>query len=998
MCRKAIHRATKCVVQSLLDLKHLQIQSVEKIGSSGTAVWEAFYISYSGVVIKPNQKELCLATGNAIAKRDRQDFTITDDASGALIGKEKPADQAALSRDCSGAIINSSVTFSRSCNALCNDTYTNMFLHYGVAFNVANLSLCDGCNITNDLIGDPQASPAAPPLRSYGAYVPQPGAALTVSRDLTDTGSSYTLRLPTTTRYPIGGGKFSDSRQTPVSYRFDISVINGNREVFAGAIENVSFTTPRQLIKIVFIDGTGFKVDGTNYLASTDTYHETAGDVATFTISAYADLSYDHAYDYYSNQKPGSTTNSVGFLQSPTYFTLYTGTLGTSGASGENLITFTYDPVSKTDIIGKFSINIAGSQPQPRALGAGRYKLIITDGGSVNYLDGRPDILTVNNSKVTDAIKIDINGAIYTYNIASNSKTSGILQSALAEEANPQPFQMEIRDASGTSIYYATNGLFNIIGNRYPPTQAPPTNTLQECFLIQETTAQGAPLTAGTITGADMSDICSGNFDGRLATIQDLQADLAAGADWCIDGWVQITQTLQRVVRPITTSASNIMADGNTRCVPSSNRQMTTTGTIVVTQAAQSRAFVCYGTKPLSGPQLLSVSVGGSTRYFKIGEFNAFKKQWSRKSTGKNMEVFILKSASTTRQNQDICYAAGFTRATKAQLDELAADKVNTADMIVPAYVADDSVRSFVVVNESAGDSRYSTSGRPGVNEWPEPTVYGHYCYGSKPRERTITATSAPSASGSQATSTTYTIVDYNARRRVWSKYDTQPYKTYNLVNRSQIEAEKNAYRKAALILNDIQTSGVAAVKKPDSGNAYIGCDIAAYGCKPAASAERDSAPAQLVSRTQKFKPVDAATPLNPTDISQEGMGRAIAFVLACQKAGGAVPTIDDEYPGCEGPCCVPEESENRLDATMFENACEKPKSSASVEECDAEETPSSRNQVNFEPYRLTRVLKAPTTGAAAKKCTKTQGLFKDLYSALKNEKLFNLRLPATNQ
>jgi hypothetical protein len=977
-----------------------QIQSIEKLGSQGTAVWEAFYISYVGVEIKANQKQLCMAAGNVIAQRDRSDFTITDDADGAKIGKEKSADQAALSRDCSGAIINGSVTFSRSCNALANETYKNIFFKYGIAFNVANLSLFDGCNITDDLTGDAQAAPPIPGIRSYGSYTPQPGPALIVSRELSNdgTGSIYTIRPPATARYPIGGGKFADPRQSRVFYKIEIYVMNGNREVFDGAIEDVEFIRPLQLMKIAFIDGTGFVIDGmTNKKAATTTYHETAGDVATFTISTYADKSYDERYNYYSNSV-GTATASEGFLRSTNYFPIYTGTVGNTVADASgNAITFRYDETDKTTLIGSFSIMSAGQQVT-RRLGQGSYTIFINN-------EQLPSMLQL--SELTTIIDINTKtGQIMAYATTPSGQKSSVntLTTPLIERADVQQFTMQIRDASGQFIYFMTPQPVTIIGTRYPPTTAPAASTIQECFLIQQTDSNGTAQTTGTFNEALIEDICA-NFDGRLATVTDLQADLAAGADWCTGGWIQVIPALRRVAWPVTTSMSK------PNCLPASNKSITTNGTVVITQASTSNGIICYGTKP-ANDITYTLTINNASYYFNIVYFNKFKDQWSRKSTAEKMEVFAVEGPKPVRQAQDICMALGYVRATKAQLDEVAGDSANTADMTIPAFVADDSVRAFTILNESAAGRQ------AGVNGGTQLTVNANYCYGQKPQSRTIqgpdvtATTGAATATTDATTNVTYKIIDYNARRRVWSKYSDQPYKTYNLVNRTQIANETNAYRKAALIVNDIQTSGVAAVKKPDSGNAYIGCDINAYACKPAVAAERDNAPPQLVSRTRKFKVLDAATPINAADTSAEGIKRAIGFVLACQAAGGAVPTADNEYAGCEGPCCVPEESANRLDASLFEEACEKPKDAIPVEECDAEASLAATNQINFEPYKLSRVLRAPTTGPTNKpaKCTTgaklapdfkksiTQRLFKDVHDTLKNEKLFSLRLPAGNQ
>lgn len=959
----------------------LQGTSYTLFDAQGAAILTKYDIQVTEITPTPN----CKIIGNQLSQKYRTNITIKDSATTFEIlpgiaglnetypGTTKTNKQN-LADNCKGTLIDTSHEFSRSCNSLANETYKNTFFKYGVAFNVANLSLFDGCNITDDLIGDAQATPPIPGIRSYGPYVPQSGGALIVSRELSNdgTGSVYNIRLPATARYSIGGGRFADPRQTKVLYKIEISVMNGNREVFSGAIDNVEFTRQMQLIKIVFIDGTGFVIDGmADKMAATNTYHETAGDVATFTINTYADKSYDEQYNYYSNSA-GSAAASEGFLLSTTYFSIYTGTVGNTvtDASG-NAITLRYSDTDKTKIIGTFSIMSAGQQVT-RRLGQGRYSI---------FINNEPLSSVLELTQIASTINIDTKTGQIRASDASQNITSPLI-----EKADPQQITMQIRDASGQFIYFMTPQPFTIIGTRYPPTTAPASSVVQECFLIQQTDDKGRVDINNNIDESLVQGICD-NFDGRLATIADLQADLAAGADWCEGGWIQVTPALRRVAWPVTTSMSK------PTCLPASNKSITTTGTVVITQAPAVNGIICYGTKP-ANDIMYSLNVDNKTRYFKLVYFNKFKDQWSRKSIAEKMEVFVVEAAQPVRQNQDICMALGYVRATKAQLEEVAGDSTNTADMTVPGFVADDSVRAFTILNESA-------RGQTGVNASAQLTVNANYCYGQKPQSRTVTATNV-----------TYKIIDYNARRRVWSKYSDQPYKTYNLVTRTQIANETNAYRKAALIVNDIQTSGVAAVKKPNSGNAYIGCDIDAYGCKPAVAAERDTAPPQLVSRTKKFKVLEAATPINAADTSAEGMKRAIGFVLACQAAGGAVPTTDDEYPGCEGPCCAPEESANRLDASLFEEACEKPKDAIPVEECDADANLAALNQVSFEPYKLSRVLRAPTTDPAKKpaKCTTgaklapdfkksiTQRLFKDVHDTLKNEKLFSLRLPAGNQ
>jgi hypothetical protein len=958
----------------------------------------------------------CLNSGVAIAKRNRSDFFIEDTPDKTKLGDPLTGnDKTSVNNACKAAIINEKVTFSRSCDSQCNETYVNTFSRYGVAFNIENLSLCDGCNTTQDLLGDSQATPAVAPLRNLGSYIPQPNSAdLIVSRSLSDTGSTYTLRLPQNAKYLLGG-TFSDPRNTPIKYRIDIEVLNGSQRVYTGFMFNVTLSRAQQIIEIQF-DGSSFKISANNeiYIAaktSQSQYQETTGDIASFTISALADASYDARYDYYNNngtiaQSTGgsasgatsgatsgaSTTGSVGFVSSTqSYFPLYRGTVGGSlGDMSGNVLALTYDTTTKTKIIGTFAVNSAGSQPVPRALGAGTYAIYASN-ETTDFFAGKQRTLTLTGNATR--ILIDTTtGGIDAFN-NSTKVSSNTLISSLSEKGDPQTFSMQIRDGSGRFIYYSTAQPFTIIGNRYPPTTAPPANSLQECFLIQETNSEGVPLTSNSVAESEIADICS-NFDGRIATITDVQADLAAGADWCTGGWIQMTPNLVRVGYPITTSMA--------KCLPAGNQAIKTAGTVVITPLTATKGIVCYGTKPpndivfsLNIMNNISGTTTSASRYFKIVYFNEFKKQWARSSKGTNMEIFAVKSAKAIeKQSNDICYDLGFVRATKAQLDELAANKTNTADMTEPGYVADDRVRSFVVINESADNSALSITGTPGVNESSSTTVFANYCYGTKPSTRTI----------KDASNNSYTIIDYNARRRVWSQYTAQPYKTYNLTNRKAITDEKNAYRRAALIVNDVQTSGVGAMKKPNSGNPYIGCDINAYGCKPTAAAERDTAPPQLVSKTKKFKAINEATPIDPQDLSAAGMQRAINFVLACQRNGGAVPTADGEYPGCEGPCCVPEASEGRIDATMIKEACEPPKSAASAEECDADEDAKALGLKNFQPFKLSRVVKAPTTKVPHCKSAKldpamktkiSQNLYKDVLDTLKNEKLFSLRMPA---
>ncbi len=1077
-----------------------------------------------------NTPGLCQAVGEQLASKYRSNITINDSSTleitPAISGLNEiypgttQTNKQYLIESCNGTLIKTSHIFDRKCEPECNTTYVEIFSRYGVAFNPQNLSLCDGCNITDDLIGDANATPPVPRLRNLNAYRPSTAVGdVTVSRTLSETGSEYTIILPQNAKYLLGGALVSNNRNTPLRYKIDISVVNGTEEIYTGTIDNVTFLDKGQdRVKISFIDGTGFVTTNNNetYIAETTTYHETTGDKATFTISVYADASYDGYYDFYNN--PGNTystysnaslttmrntsgvtgfssgttsggiggitgfisgatgitsgatgitsgatgftsgatgitsgatgftsgatgfvsgatgstsgatgstsgatgivqpftsiiegltgptgstvgitgptgmtgiTGRVGFmLSTQTSFPIFRGSVGgTLGDMSGNILTLAYSSSSKTDVNATFSIVANNSQPISRALGAGRYAIYARN-QNTDYFAGKSRIITLDKPAVRFVIDTR-NGYISAYAASGTASVSPIL-SDLMEKPDPQTFTMEIRDASGRFVYYTSPQPFTIIGNRYPPTTAPSANTLQECFLIQETDASGNDISGAKIEESDISDICA-NFDGRVATIADLQADLAAGADWCEPGWIKMTPDLNRIAYPLTTSMS--------KCLPQTTKPITTAGTIVVTQDATVNGVVCYGTKPPNDMvYALSVrNLAGTTttsRYFKIKPFNNFKKQWNRSSRGTQMEIFAVKGTKPVSQSTDICYALGFVRATKGQLDAVASDKTNTADMVEPGYVADDRVRSFVVINESADNSALSITGTPGVNESPSTTVQTNYCYGTKPSSRTI----------QDASNNSYTILDYNARRRVWSQYSTQPYKTYNLTIRKAIADEKNAYRKAALIVNDVQTSGVAAMKKPDSGNPYIGCDINAYACKPTAAAERDTAPPQLVSKTKKFKALNEATPIDANDITPAGMQRAINFVLACQGNGGAVPTADGEYPGCEGPCCVPEESEGRLDASMFEEACEKPKSSASTEECDADEDSTGLGLQNFKPFKLSRVPKAPTTGPKKCKSAKldpsvqkqvSQSLYKDIWDTLKNEKLFSLRMPA---
>ncbi len=282
-----------------------------EIASSEEGGWTYFlHIIKPPVVIKDNsEREKCLATGNAIAKRDRNNFSIADNYDIRKLGEEKPADQAALSSACSGALIENSVTFNRQCAAECNETYVNIFSRYGVAFNPQNLSLCDGCNVTEDLIGDANATPPVPRLRNLNAYRPSTAVGdITVSRTLSETGSEYTLSIPQDAKYLLGGVLEGGNRKTRLRYKIDISVINGTEQIYTGTIDNVTFNdNGQQIVKIAFIDGTGFVTTNNNetYTAETTTYHETTGDRATFTISVYADASYDARYDFDNN--PGNT-------------------------------------------------------------------------------------------------------------------------------------------------------------------------------------------------------------------------------------------------------------------------------------------------------------------------------------------------------------------------------------------------------------------------------------------------------------------------------------------------------------------------------------------------------------------------------------------------------------------------------------------------------------------------------------------------------------------
>lgn len=934
----------------------------------------------------------CRLIGNELAQKFRSDITIKDSSTPTfeitplnLEGLDQTypgrniTNKQYLSQVCLGTLINGSHTFKRVCNSRAETAFRTKFLKYGVALNIGNNTLFGGCIKGTDIPG----------LTTYGEIIPELGTPLGVSRELSNDGTitSYIITLPQDARYSIGG-VFDDSpRNTAILYKIDLRIVNSGRERFTGSFEYVDLPETTQLT--IPLKNGKFAINDTTKEISAGTYQETVGDVATFTISTYADKSVDGEYNYFNNNgiSPPATTGTAGegFLRSTRTYAIYRGTSGSTAADASaNTINLQYNNTTKTIIDVRLQTRL-GNQTITRQLGAGTYTIFINNQAITRKLTTTAPVTQLQIETKTGELS------------AGNAK---ITSQYLEERQDAQQITLQIRDESGDLIYYSSAQPFIIIGNRYPPTQAPPTSSTQECFLIQQVEQKGNTSASQLIDENIINDICE-LFDGRVATITDLQAELAAGADWCSDGLVQMTSTLTRIAYPVTTSAAN------QTCLPGQTAPLRTNGVIVVKdEPIKTNGLVCYGTKPTTDVIYKLTADNSKILFFKITPFNAFKKQWARKSVSENMEVFVVEAPQSITQRDDICRPFGAVRATKEQLIDMFKDTSNTADMTVPAYVSNDTVKSYVVINESAANSAISITGKPGVNATSQPTVQANYCYGMKPDSRTVQALAPGAAAGS--TPVTYKIHDYNARRRVWSKYSDQPYKTYNLINRRQITAETNAYRKAALIVNDIQTSGVGAVRKPDSGNAYIGCDVESYGCKPAAAAERDSAPPQLVSQTKKFKVLDAATPINAADTTPEGINRAIAFVLACQKAGGAVPLRDDEYAGCEGPCCVPEQSANRLDASLFEEACEKPKDSIPVEECDADASATSLNQVSFEPYRFTRVSKAPT--AVTKKATKctnptlseelkkslTQRFVKDIRDIARNEKLFNLRLPAT--
>ena len=992
-----------------------------------TSPGSLIYLTYTPYIVGSNgvalyftldvKKRECNTVGNDVAKVNRSDITIQDGASLSyntslpnILDTRYPdpdpsknyTNRAHLENNCKEALINGSHTFNRGCNQYCNTVYIH-FYKYNIAYKVDNLEIFDGCNPTQDIRGNANI----PRLlidasNNYSTIrVNQDTKTLDISRNILQNGPQFILRLSgQQPLHTIGGTVPDRTTTTPIRYQFVVTCKNDkyNINFTTKFTAPISEDTNNFTVNLLEGDNTKFELIYSNNRNTitiksdpVTSYRQLPGDEITFTIYVFPDNSVNERVVYNNTFTQSATI--------PNYIRpLYTGTFTqtTLDTSGKLYIQYDSDYSSAATFSEKNRISITFTyNNQSIAISAGKYLIILKDSAGTTFYNNAIEISKSNR------FILNTSTGVLSRLQTGVSGESTIATTTFRELTNAQTIQMEIKDASKNITYY-TSDPFTTLQTHYLPTVAPDEEVVKaECYFVENVDASGnsfRSLADGGLPSENIETYAQA-AGGTLATISQLQADLAAGADWCINGWVQMRKnSLENVYRgahPVTSRISDAS------CVSFMTPAIDTTKGVIDVDITSDYlyGFVCYGIK--SNKDLFETP-NEPKKYFKILPFNSFTNRWSRRVPAEKTEIFVVKSSTVIRQTENICKVLGFTAVSKDQLDAYAKD-TPVPDNIIPAFVSDISKDSYRVLNDSADNAEYSSDGKKGVVAAPPNTVVNaYYCMGIKPTTNTSIVKN----------NVTYTIADYNARRRVWSKYSKVPYDTYKLVNDAEINSEKNILYRAAKIVEDIKSSGRALVKRSDKDLPYQGCDINAYGCIPTNATERETAPPPLVSKNNKYRALMTDTPLNMNDSSVEGIRKAIDIVLACQANNGVVPTKTGQYPGCdEGPCCVADEgNQYTLDEKMINEACKDPSADEdTADTCNNDQSPETMNKINFEPYKLSRVMRNLPT---APKCTNAKmstnlkkavrgaegfvaspELYRDIHSTMKNTKLFEMKM-----
>ncbi len=874
-------------------------------------------------------KENAMTLRKNITIKNLAPLSITDGASAAI---QEPANTSAIKEACKNNILTGDVSITRdNLNiAGCKQILTDLKNNYISYKDFKKFNVCNGVNQS-------ELGTTVEPL----VYDPVPQL-LTPTTQSTDTGITFTLNASGatfTSAATAGTNKFLYFLQISTN----VSEFNSTQTIPFSVNGNpfpltVTFNDDTKTISLTgstnFIPESG-SIMGypTNFALYTNVKYRFAINTVRHRTYRLADVTNQQLFDIdernANNTQTIFTTNDSGFIDriAPTLFFKYSDTKPNSIQATFNYIDANGQRRSRTLPAGTYKYIFSSISPSPQTIGVIKTTTIPT-----SYLEF--DILTGAASCVTGSTS----NSIITTEIAATTP--------IKETAGENPITVKITDTTGDNTMYEAT--YTLKQTRYGPATAVPT-TGKEVVLLRLDKPQ--PL-------SKINDICLA-AGGGIATIEQLQAELDASANWHEPGWVNLGadgngNPVYRTAYPLTQESRMTMYGGSgavdTKTIVVKGADVSSTNVLVSN-------VLCYRIK--EGDRVNKILTQGTATQV---DFNTFTGQWRRADATQNkpLEAYAVKEGSfsggpaTAPIIERIAATLNAVPAVKADLETLAR---NAPRLFKP--VVSDEAQVTQVPNESKRTYTFDATGQLvervlGENE-TLPNIF--YVYGYK-RDA---ATAGPAAAGLQ-------IIPYNAALNIYSRYDTNQYRTFPYSSAdvaAQIEAATNLRRKAALIIQDVQAHPTAFLRRDMSG-ALNGCELEAIACVPI---DETSTSAQkqpripIQSRSGRYK-IGGTFALQPTNIKD-----AITDVLVCQSKGGEVPTRDGQFPGCSGECCVPDEGDGIqgavLDASAFAQTCTPNNAATQCPPQEEADTPIHAPQ--DAPFRLRRQrtipppLKAPT-------------------------------------
>ncbi len=667
-------------------------------------------------------------------------------------------------------------------------------------------------------------------------------------------------------------------------------------------------------------------------------------------------------------------------------YLLYSTSSKTRDASGSEII-FIYN--DSNTIQATFSYN-----NQTRSVPAGNYTFSFGTNDKYYIVKSQLNIGQFNR------ILLNVLTGVLTFN--NNNTVVSTIQTSFKESSIETPISILIGDTTGTLTYYA--GTYTALPNRYVAV-ASATSASGEVVLIEAPEKGGVDITSA-------QTICQ-QLNGTIATIQQLQSALGAGANWCTPGWCSFpnpdtiehkqyangfmkfipNMPIYRAAYPVSTGLSD------DKCISQDEApSIDASGTIIVSTPNTTKAqILCFRAKDAAPTNKII-----NKKTYIQNYFNYSTGRWKQSdNTSSNREIFALEQTSGPVAKENIPTFIYQTKSIIATIPQIQAELENIRQSNIPlpdipivgwAKDASNAYVKIMVLSESV-DKFPNTKVGINIVSTPDNNVSAVYCYGDVNQQLDISGV---------------VMRPYNARLSMKTKNDTIEYTSYKLKTQALIDKATTYNIKGALIVKEYQQAGNVEIKT--GSGSYVGCDIndTTYGCIPKSIAGKTIATpiAPLVSKTQKFKKME----LNPALPTANSIREGISNALTCQKAGGDIAITDTTYPGCPaGECCEPTDPPDNtvLDTSMFADTCDDSNTASASEECDATDELLPQQQ-SFKPFTLTRVQQTKTpTSAKCKKPTLSSGLkgkitekfanipeyMRDVYQIAKNERIFSLRM-----